>query len=489
MNRQQLIALLRAKGYKGAADLKAIQAWLTESGFDPDSVDIEGESEPIKIAKAWETTSRIASKAIAKDDPDPDADDPAEDPEEPEPKAKPEAKPIKKALGTTPAPRVLANAGGPRVSPDVAAYKMRIKNGTALFDDVEMAEHFGAFWYAALCSDAKVLERGGGEHLQKSLDILGIRQKTGSSYNIALGASLIPQELESMVHVLKENYGVVARLFDNTTMQGPTLTFNVEGANPTMYFVGEAAAITAADLEFVPKVLTAKKIGGLNHQPYELVRSSPIAIVDQVTASFARQAAYLEDQCGLIGDGTSTYGGFVGATQALKGVDSTIANIDGLVVGTGNAYSELTLNDFTDVCGILPTAFDTPNTAWVMNKKFYFEVVRKLLDAAGGSTIETLRTRDGRLGAVGPGGYPVVFSQVMPSTEANSQVCALLGDFSLGAKIGRVQQSTRVNTSTEYLFSNDVVTLRYISEFGVSVFGVGDTSAAGPIVGLITAAS
>ena len=42
---------------------------------------------------------------------------------------------------------------------------------------------------------------------------------------------------------------------------------------------------------------------------------------------------------------------FRGIVGALRAVDAVIANIKSLVVGSGNAYSELTLADFRKVCG------------------------------------------------------------------------------------------------------------------------------------------
>ncbi|HMS10339.1 MAG TPA: phage major capsid protein, partial [Pyrinomonadaceae bacterium] len=86
-------------------------------------------------------------------------------------------------------------------------------------------------------------------------------------------------------------------------------------------------------------------------------------------------------------------------------------------------------------------------------------------------------------------GYPVVFSQVMPSTEANSQVCAVFGDLSLGARLGdRRAFTTAIDDSI--LFRKDALLFRATARFDINVrYGVGDTTKAGPIVGLITAGS
>jgi len=104
-----------------------------------------------------------------------------------------------------------------------------------------------------------------------------------------------------------------------------------------------------------------------------------------------------EDLIGFIGDGTSTYFRMRGIAGALRAVDDTIGNIAGLVVASGNAYSEITLADFRKVVGILPPELDE-TAAWYMHKRFYYDVVYALAAAAGVANIfEVLADREGRL--------------------------------------------------------------------------------------------
>jgi len=76
----------------------------------------------------------------------------------------------------------------------------------------------------------------------------------------------------------------------------------------------------------------------------------------------------------------------------------------------------------------------------------------------------------------------------MPTAEANSQVCALLGDFTLGASFGDRRQTT-IAMSEHSSFSADVTDIRGTERFDIVVHDVGNSSTAGPIVGLQTAAS
>jgi HK97 family phage major capsid protein len=186
----------------------------------------------------------------------------------------------------------------------------------------------------------------------------------------------------------------------------------------------------------------------------------------------------------FLGDGTSTYFGMTGITGALRNVSDTISEIKSLIVASGNAYSEITLGDFRKVVGILPEDADE-NAQWYMNKKFYYNVVYPLAETAGVANLfEILSDRKGRFLL----GYPVEFVSSMPSTEANSQICAILGDLSMGAYLGQRKGLTIAKSSDVY-FANDQLGIRGIERVDVSAFGVGDTEEAGPIVALITAPS
>lgn len=168
----------------------------------------------------------------------------------------------------------------------------------------------------------------------------------------------------------------------------------------------------------------------------------------------------------------------------LRAVDEIIANIKGLKVGTGNAYSELTLDDFEGVVAILPEDVDDA-AKWFCSKKFFYTVMYKLARAAGAADLFAILTDKKERFFMG---YPVEFVSAMPSAEADSQICALLGDLSLGAYLGERKQLSIAKSSDVY-FANDQIGVRGIERVAITVYGVGDTTEAGPVVGLITAAA
>ncbi len=85
-------------------------------------------------------------------------------------------------------------------------------------------------------------------------------------------------------------------------------------------------------------------------------------------------------------------------------------------------------------------------------------------------------------------GYPVEFVAQMPSVEANSQICAILGDLKMGAFLGERRQ-LEIAKSDQAYFAEDQIGFRATERIDINAHGVGDTTDAGPIVALITAAA
>jgi HK97 family phage major capsid protein len=216
----------------------------------------------------------------------------------------------------------------------------------------------------------------------------------------------------------------------------------------------------------------------------EVDEDSIIGLGEIVGLSITRSTSKKEDECGFMGDGTSTYFGMLGIIGALMKIATDPSTIPGLTIGSGNAYSELTLDDFEKVVGNLPSDADD-GAKWYMHKKFFYNVPYKLARAAGiADFLQILTDRKDRYLM----GYPVEFVHCMPYVEANSQICALLGDLKLGAYLGE-RRVLEVARSDEVLFGNDQIAIRGTERIDVAAHGVGDSSEQGAIVGLATAAS
>jgi HK97 family phage major capsid protein len=304
------------------------------------------------------------------------------------------------------------------------------------------------------------------------------------------GGFLVPDEFGNDLIDLREQFGVFRRNAKIMPMASETRSDPRRTGGLTAYFDGESVAGTVSEKLWDRVGLTAKKIKVMARITSELNEDSLINTGDDLIGEIAYAFAEKEDRCGFLGDGSSTYGGIVGVNEKLKGLSGTIANISGLIVGSGNAYSELVLTDFEAVVALLPQYADTPMAKWFVHRSFYFNVMVKLMLAAGGVTaaeIEGQRTKSFL-------GYAVEFSQVQPKTEANSQVCAILGDLSKAARLG-TRRDTTIAMSEHSRFSEDEIEIKGTERFDINVHDVGNATAtaadkvAGPVVGLITAAS
>ncbi len=304
------------------------------------------------------------------------------------------------------------------------------------------------------------------------------------------GGYLVPEEFGNDLIVLLEQHGVFRRNAKVRTMNSDMRSDPLLTAGLTSEFVGESEEGNDQDLTYSRVSLVARKQMILVPFSSELSEDSSLAIGDELAGAAARSFAEKEDLCGFVGDASSTYGGMTGVVTNLKSVSGTIASIAGLQVSAGNAYNELVLTDFEGVAARLPEYADQ-NAKWFVSKSFYWNVMVPLL-LTGGTVAMSTNTTATSIEAKRSQtflGYPVEFVQVMPKVAANSQVCALLGDLSLGALFGD-RRSTRISISDQALYRQDDLLFKATERFDVnSAFGVGNTTDAGPIVGLITAAA
>lgn len=304
------------------------------------------------------------------------------------------------------------------------------------------------------------------------------------------GGYLVPEEFGNDLIDLKETYGVFRRNTKIVPMSSDVQSDPRRTGGLTAVFEGEADTGAVSTLGWDRVSLTAKKLMVLARYSSEISEDSLISMADTLANEMAYAFANKEDECGFNGDGTDTYGGIVGVREKLLGLSATRANIAGLVVGSGNLYSELALVDFEAVVAKLPEYADTPAAKWFVSRSFYYNVMVKLALASGGNAATDVEAARGKRFL----GYDVEFAQVMPKVEANDQVCALLGDLAKGSRMG-TRRDTTISLSEHVLHSTDQIQVRGTERFDINVHDVGNESAtaasrvAGPIVGLLTAAA
>jgi len=356
-----------------------------------------------------------------------------------------------------------------------------------VWGDLETAKNFGLFILAEVAGSkaaAELLESAGIERRYVVGDKI-VNQKAMGGDDITSGGALIPTEFIPNLIVLMESYGVFRRNTQEWPMGSDAALAPMQTSDLTVYCPGTGGTITASDLTLKNVGLQAQKWATLTAIDSELTEDSAIAIGEIVGRSIARAFAKKEDECAFVGDGTSTYFGIKGIRTTLREVDDTIGNVKGLrVQAAAGAWSAITLADLLAVAGLSPSyADDGIDCKWYNHKGFYYTVMLGLALGAGGAMAsEVIHT--GYTPKPSFLGRPVEFTQVMPSVIAAADHCpALLANLRLGTYLGD-RRALNIAHSKEAYFATDQLGIRGTERIAISVYGQGDTTDPGPLVGL-----
>jgi len=361
------------------------------------------------------------------------------------------------------------------------------------FSSPQEAKTFALLCICASTEETKVAAKF--DWAKKQLDAMGIdpyrvtesgtKAMTGSS-QVAGGTLVMVEQAPSIIDLL-ETYG---KLRANATIwpmgAGQTIIPKLDGLI-TMYVPGEGGTITQTTPTIPAITLNPKALTGLTAYSLELEEDALVALGELLGGLFARSCAYYEDLCGFLGDGTGTYFGYMGIVGALRAVSATIASIKSLIVGTtGYAYSNLALSDFEKVPGILPDKADDGDAKWYCHRYFYWTVMIRLALTSTSMASEVILGASARQKQFLS--YPVEFTQVMPKAAAVSQICALLANLRQGFVMG-TRGGIEIAQSEHRYFDQGLIGVRVRDRVALNAHGVGDTTNAGPICGLITYAS
>ena len=308
------------------------------------------------------------------------------------------------------------------------------------------------------------------------------------------GGFLVPEEFSDTLISLREEYGVFRRNAQLEPMASDTKRIPKRSATLTANFVGEATAGTESTQTFQQVNLVAKKLMVLTSISNELSEDSLVNLGDSVSGEIAYSFARREDECGFIGDGTSTYGGIVGAIHALNDVSSNAGVTTADSAANIDTLGELALSDILDVMALLPNYADSPNCKWYMHKSIYAGTVQAMIYEAGGTS-----ARERAEGVQGSSflGYPVEYVQVMPSSSTADGDSAtplnypiLFGDLRMAAAMGDRRQNTiSFSDSALNAFEQDEIVVRGTERFDINFHSPGTSSDAGPLVALKLATS
>ncbi len=311
----------------------------------------------------------------------------------------------------------------------------------------------------------------------------GIELLAHSSSGNSTGGVLVPEVLLSTVIVLREQYGIFRRYAQVLPIGTESVVIPRQATGLTAYFPGQNQTTTESEMSWDNATLTAKELAVLTRYPNTLAADAIIMLAD----TFAREIAYAfalkEDQCGFIGDGTSTYGGIHGAAVRINDGNHA-ASIH--TAASGNvSFETLDVDDYLGAMAKLPE-YAKINAKWYISSAGFEVSMARLMYNSGGNTVDSLAGGTGRSFL----GYPVVISQVLNSTLGSdvSKIKCLFGDLSLSSTLGSRQEVT-IEASRERYFEYRQSAIQGVERFDISNHDLGDGTTAGPLVALKTAAS
>lgn len=459
------------KDLQNLADQVGQEGFLKAKGLYLDKVAITNEKgEPMSA----EDVEIVLMPKMEEEEEEKAAEDDEEDKmeEEDEEKAAVEPKSLKIRM---PRQKALGVHATKAHSPSISRPKLwgRLKNfkDDSNGDAVDKALRFG-HWLMA------------GAGMRKSLnwcDRNGIEVKAHTEGVNSAGGFLVPDEFETELISLREQFGVFRQNARIRPMKSDTLRIPRRATTLSASFVGEAAAGTETTQVFEQVNLIAKKAMVLTTVSNELAEDAFVNLADDVAGEIAYAFAKKEDECGFIGDGTSTYGGIRGVSDILNAGTAGKQHFD----DGGSSAADISLADLIDFMALLPEYADTPNCKFYMHKSIFHGIFENRLAASGGTGYNELAAGGQRQFL----GYPVVFTQTMPAAWGANEMLALFGDLSLAASFGdrrstTIQLSEHATVGGGSVFEQDELAVRGTERFDINVHDTGDSGASGPIVGL-----
>ena len=346
------------------------------------------------------------------------------------------------------------------------AVPMRVKSAfrKGVFASAEDAYKSGQWIRAALYGNSKA---------KQWCNDNGVRVKNamGTGDNTK-GGFLVPDSLQSSIIELREQYGVFARYAGQWSMAGAVDNAPRVNGEITSYYVGEGSEITASDMSFSNVRLEARKLASLTAVNSELNEDSVISLAQILARSVASKFAFDEDNAGFNGDGTSTFGGIVGAGAAILAGSTITATGITTNANLTMAVFENAVGRLKEYPGIMPM--------WFVHKNTWANVMQRLLNALGGNNNSDVAAGAPMMFL----GYPVVISQVLYSgTGVTNQTFGYFGDLGMTSYIGR-RRGMQMATDSSVYFTRDQIAIRATQRYDINVYDVGTATDSGGLLEL-----
>jgi HK97 family phage major capsid protein len=303
----------------------------------------------------------------------------------------------------------------------------------------------------------------------------GIEMRVQTEGVNAAGGFLVPDEMEQAVINLRLSYGMFRANARPHTMSSDHTIIPRRTGGVTAYFIGETDDITASDKSWNQVELTAKKLGALTRMSTDLSEDAIINLADDLADEMAWAFAKKEDECGLDGDGTSTYGGMVGIRTKFVDGNHTAGQDAGTSPYTTWAHGTLD-DEIITLMSLLPT-YALPRAKWYIHPAGKAGLLDRIALNAGGNTTREIASGAQPMFA----GYPIVQSSAMPSAPTNGTVAFLFGDLTMSSTFGS-RRGITIKTSSDRYLEYDQIGIQATERFCIVNHDIGDTSDAGPVV-------
>lgn len=361
-------------------------------------------------------------------------------------------------------------------------------------DDIEVIHNYGTLKHFRGANAAKEAYQFGMwmggligvRSMREKAEKMGLTYRASTEGVNTAGGFTVPAPLNAPLAYNVDLYGTFRQYADVVPMISDTAQWPRQTGDVTTYYVGENAAATESDITWEDVSLTARKLGVLSKITTELNEDSIVSIGDRIMGSMSRAIAQAEDTAGWTGTGAAATGGIDGVKNRL----STVNGVDeggGIELAAGNLLSEVVIGDWAGMVGRLPE-YAEANARWYTSKWAWGNSMQALAAAAGGNTWEMLANGQRQKVFLG---YPVVIcaGTMFPTSDANSQILCCFGDLSMAAMFGDRRSFSmavkEIGDDAQY----DRVSVIGFSRYDINVHNVGTSTAAGPIIGLMSAAS
>ena len=216
------------------------------------------------------------------------------------------------------------------------------------------------------------------------------------------GGYFVPEEFSNNVIRLAENYGIARKLSMTFTQKTDTLKIPTVTTNVAVSEKAEAAALGETQPVLGQLTLTPYKVGGIVPFTNELLKDSGVFLIPLLQEILGEQVAKHEDNAVLVGGASYSQTDILnnGTVLTLGAGDTAVTDMDG--------------DDLLDLINTVASA-DMQNAGFIMSRTV-LSVIQKLKTTTNEYIFK-------ELSAAGPNtvhGYPVILSEVMPSSSVGA---------------------------------------------------------------------